>query len=111
MDGRKRRTTGVKVSGSAAASPPVSEWKDLPWTMLQRRVWKLQKRIFRAAQRGDRRAVHRLAQLLMKSWSAKCLAEPRVRQGKPGKKTAGGGGGKTPQPTPRPRPRGPLPPH
>ena len=77
------------MSGSTAASPPVSEWKDLPWTMIQRRVWKLQKRIFRAAQRGDQRAVHRLEQLLMKSWSAKCLAVRRVTQVNHGKRTPG----------------------
>src|SRR5438094_4150594 len=77
------------MSVSAAVRPPVSEWKDLPWKLMQRRVWKLQKRIFRAAQRGDQRAVHRLEQLLMKSWSAKCLAVRRVTQDNRGKQTAG----------------------
>jgi len=77
------------MSESTVVQPPVSEWKDLPWKMIQRRVWKLQKRIFRAAQRGDRRAVHRLEQLLMKSWSAKCLAVRRVTQDNRGKQTAG----------------------
>ena len=77
------------MSESTAASPPVSEWKDLPWKMIQRTVWKLQKRIFRAVQRGDQRAVHRLEHLLMKSWSAKCLAVRRVTQDNRGKKTAG----------------------
>ena len=77
------------MSESTAVLPPVSEWKDLPWKLIQRTVWKLQKRIFRAAQRGDQRAVHRLEQLLMKSWSAKCLAVRRVTQDNRGKKTAG----------------------
>src|SRR5713101_1172800 len=77
------------MSESTVVQPPVSEWKDLPWKMIQQRVWKLQKRIFRAAQRGDQRAVHRLEQLLMKSWSAKCLAVRRVTQDNRGKKTAG----------------------
>ncbi len=77
------------MSESTAVSPPVSEWKDLPWKMIQRTVWKLQKRIFRAVQRGDQRAVHRLEHLLMKSWSAKCLAVRRVTQDNRGKKTAG----------------------
>ena len=77
------------MSESTAVSPLVSEWKDLPWKLIQRTVWKLQKRIFRAAQRGDQRAVHRLEQLLMKSWSAKCLAVRRVTQDNRGKKTAG----------------------
>src|SRR6516164_2181505 len=77
------------MSESTAVSPLVSEWKDLPWKLIQRTVWKLQKRIFRAAQRGDQRAVHRLEQLLVKSWSAKCLAVRRVTQDNRGKKTAG----------------------
>ncbi len=77
------------MSESTVVQPPVSEWKDLPWKMIQQRVWKLQKRIFRAAQRGDQRAVHRLEQLLMKSWSAKCLAVRRVTQDNRGKQTAG----------------------
>src|SRR5881397_674351 len=77
------------MSESTVVQPPVSEWRDLPWKMIQQRVWKLQKRIFRAAQRGDQRAVHRLEQLLMKSWSAKCLAVRRVTQDNRGKRTAG----------------------
>src|SRR5437879_5932088 len=83
------------MSESTAVQPPVSEWKDLPWKTIQQRVWKLQKRIFRAAQRGDQRAVHRLEQLLMKSWSAKCLAVRRVPQDNRGKHTAGVDGIKT----------------
>ena len=89
-DGWKEEArSGVKMSESTVVQPPVSEWKDLPWKMIQQRVWKLQKRIFRAAQRGDQRAVHRLEQLLMKSWSAKCLAVRRVTQDNRGKNTAG----------------------
>src|SRR2546422_5234835 len=109
MEGRGAKR--VKMSESTAASPPVSEWKDLPWKMIQRTVWKLQKRIFRAVQRGDQRAVHRLEHLLMKSWSAKCLAVRRGKQDKPGKKKAGGRGGEKPPPPPPPPPRGrPFPP-
>ena len=42
-----------------------------------------------ASQRGDTKAVHRLQRLLMKSWSAKCLAVRRVSQDNRGKNTAG----------------------
>ncbi|MEQ8971975.1 MAG: reverse transcriptase N-terminal domain-containing protein, partial [Coleofasciculus sp. C1-SOL-03] len=45
-----------------------------------RRVFKLQKQIYRASQRGDIRTVHKLQKLLMKSWAAKCLAVRRVTQ-------------------------------
>src|SRR5919199_296729 len=65
------------------------EWKDLPWRNIQRRVFKLQKRIYKASARGDVKTVHRLQKLLMKSWSAKCLATRRVTQDNQGKKTAG----------------------
>jgi RNA-directed DNA polymerase len=65
------------------------EWKDLPWHKLERRAFKLQKRIFKASQRGDVKAVRRLQKTLMRSWSAKCLAVRRVTQDNQGKKTAG----------------------
>src|SRR4051794_7381421 len=65
------------------------EWKDLPWREIERRVFKLQKRIYKASARGDVKTVHRLQKLLMKSWSAKCLAIRRVTQDNQGKKTAG----------------------
>src|SRR5687767_3726618 len=68
---------------------PMYEWKDLPWRKLERQLFKLQKRIYQAAQRGDVRAVHRLQRLLMSSHAAKCLAVRRVTQDNRGKKTAG----------------------
>ena len=68
---------------------PMYEWKELPWQQIERRVFKLQKRIYRASSRGDVKAVHNLQQLLMNSWSAKCLATRRVTQDNQGKKTAG----------------------
>lgn len=73
----------------SAADVPAYEWKDLPWREIERRVFKLQKRIYRASGRGDVKAVHRLQRLLMKSWSARCLAVRRVTQDNQGKKTAG----------------------
>ena len=53
---------------------PRDEWKTLPWRALERAVFKLQKRIFRASQRGERKTVHRLQRLLMTSRAARCLA-------------------------------------
>lgn len=82
-----------------ATATPAYEWKDLPWTAIQRRVFKLQTRIYRAEQRGNVGAVHRLQRLLLHSWSAKCLAVRRVTQDNQGKKAAGVDGVKllTPQ--------------
>src|SRR5437764_1999698 len=67
----------------------VQEWRDIPWPKVQRHVHRLQRRIYRASQRGERRTVHRLQRLLMSSWSAKCLAVRRVTQDNQGKKTPG----------------------
>ena len=65
------------------------DWAVLPWHKLEQQVYRLQKRIFRASERGNVRAVHRLQQLLMRSRSAQLLAVRRVTQDNQGKKTAG----------------------
>jgi RNA-directed DNA polymerase len=65
------------------------EWKTLPWRKLERGVFKLQTRIFRASQRGETKTVHRLQRLLLKSWAARCLAVRKVTQDNRGKRTAG----------------------
>ena len=59
------------------------------WRKLERKVYKLQKRIYQASIRGDVKAFRRLQKTLMKSWSAKVLAVRRVTQDNQGKKTAG----------------------
>ena len=64
-------------------------WNEINWKQLERRVFKLQKRIYKASQRGDVKSVRRLQKTLMNSWSAKCLAVRRVTQDNQGKKTAG----------------------
>jgi RNA-directed DNA polymerase len=71
------------------ARTPGYEWQALPWRKLEQSVCKLQKRIFRASQRGERRTVHRLQRLLTRSWAARCLAVRKVTQDNRGKRTAG----------------------
>lgn len=71
------------------ALQPMYEWKNIPWRKLEKNVFKLQRRIYQASNRGDVKTVHRLQRLLMKSWSAKCFAVRRVTQDNQGKKTAG----------------------
>ena len=80
---------------------PMYEWKTIPWRKLERRVFKLLLRIYRAAQRGDKRTVRKQRRLLVKSWSAKCLAVRRVTQENQGKKTAGVDGVKSLTPAQR----------
>jgi RNA-directed DNA polymerase len=65
------------------------EWNQVNWRKLERKVFKLQKRIYRASQRGDVKALRKLQKMLMKSWSARVLAVRRVTQDNQGKKTAG----------------------
>jgi RNA-directed DNA polymerase len=79
----------MSTTRTPSADPPVYEWKDLPWRELERTVFKLQKRIFRASGRGDTKTVHRLQRLLMNSWAARCLAVRRGTQDNRGKHTAG----------------------
>src|SRR5438876_11227130 len=44
------------------------------WRKFEQHVYRIQKRIFRAEQRGDQRAVQKLQKLLMKSRAARLLA-------------------------------------
>jgi RNA-directed DNA polymerase len=73
----------------ARTENPMMEWKNIPWRKLERKVFKLQKRIFKASERSDVKTVRRLQKTLIRSWSAKCLAVRRVTQDNTGKKTAG----------------------
>ncbi len=50
------------------------DWRTLPWKAIQRNVFRLQRRIYRAAHRNDVKQVHNLQRLLLRSWSARCLA-------------------------------------
>ncbi len=50
------------------------EWREINWSKVERRVFKLQKRIYRASQRGDVIAVRKLQKTLIKSWYGRLLA-------------------------------------
>lgn len=76
-------------------------WNQLPWRKFERRVFKLQKRIYQASQRGNVKTVRRLQRLLLNSWAAKCLAVRRISQDNQGKKTAGVDGVKSLSPQQR----------
>jgi RNA-directed DNA polymerase len=68
---------------------PMYGWNSLPWKQIESSVFKLQKRIYRASERGDVKAVRKLQRLLIRSRSAKQLAVRRITQDNQGKKTAG----------------------
>jgi len=73
-------------------------WQTLPWKQIQRNVYRLQQRIYQASCRGDWKRVHNLQRLLLRSWSARCLAVRRVTQDNRGKRTAGVDGVALPTP-------------
>jgi RNA-directed DNA polymerase len=64
-------------------------WRELPWRKLERHVYRIGKRIYRASQHGNTRKVEKLQKLLLKSKAARLLAVRRVTQDNQGKKTAG----------------------
>ena len=77
------------------------EWNQLNWQKLEKAVFKLQKRIFQASQRGDVASIRKLQKTLIRSWSAKCIAVRKVTQDNSGKKTAGVDGVKSLSPIAR----------
>lgn len=77
------------------------EWSEKPWDEIEKRVFKLQKRIYKASLTGDVRTYRRLQKTLMRSSSAKEIAVRRVTQDNQGKKTAGVDGIKNVAPSKR----------
>ena len=77
------------------------DWKEIDWKKVSRKVFKTQKRIYKASQRGDVKLVRRLQKMMVKSWYARLLAVRRVTQENKGKKTAGVDGVKSLKPTER----------
>lgn len=77
------------MNTSKASFKTTTEWNTINWRKSERKVFKLQKRIYQASQRGDKVAVRKLQKMMMSSWSAKMLAVRKVTQDNRGKKTAG----------------------
>jgi RNA-directed DNA polymerase len=78
-----------KTSSSQATEEENGAWRELPWRKLAKHVYRVQKRIYRASQRGNIRQVEKLQKLLLKSKAARLLAVRRVTQDNQGKKSAG----------------------
>ena len=64
-------------------------WKSFKWKKFQKILFRLQKRVYKAVQVGDKRKARSLQRLILKSQSAKLLASRQVTQLNAGKKTAG----------------------
>jgi RNA-directed DNA polymerase len=65
------------------------KWSDVNWKSVNRAVFRLQKRIYKASQNGDIKTVRKLQKLLVKSKSAKLLAVRKATQDNKGNKTPG----------------------
>ena len=66
------------VARSVGRRRQLEDWKALPWTNIQRSVFRLQQRIYQAERHGDYKQVHNLQRLLLRSWSVRCLAVRQV---------------------------------
>jgi group II intron reverse transcriptase/maturase len=65
------------------------QWRTQNWKKIQRQVFRLQRKIYKAVREGDMVKARRFQKLLMRSYSAKLLAIRQVTQLNAGKKTAG----------------------
>ena len=63
-----------------ASSKTTMLWNTLPWKKIQRKVFKLQKRIDQASKLGQNAKARKLQKLLVKSYYAKLLAVRKVTQ-------------------------------
>ena len=66
-----------------------TNWSEINWRKLEKKLWKLQKRIFRAKKEENVKLVKQLQKLLVKSFAAKTLAVTKITQDNRGKRTAG----------------------
>lgn len=64
-------------------------WKTLPWKKFRRNLFRLQRRVYKAIQVGDKRKARSLQKLILKSLATRMLAIRQITQLNAGKKTAG----------------------
>ena len=71
------------------------DWEFTNWKKLQKVLFRLQRRIFKAIREGDKAKAIRLQKLVLSSYAARMLAIRQVTQLNQGKKTAGTDGKKS----------------
>lgn len=79
----------------------IPQWNNIQWKLAEKRVRKLQEKIFLHSKNGDLKSVQRYQKALVKSKSARLLAVRRVTQDNRGKNTAGVDGLKSIDPASR----------
>ena len=75
--------------GKTSITKTTALWENINWAKVQRKVFKLQKQIFKAIKAGENKKARKLQKLLSKSYYAKLLAIRKVTQDNQGKKTSG----------------------
>ena len=73
----------IRHSGNVSES-----WNKLPWKQYRKDLFRLQKRVFKAIQVGEKPKAKSLQKLILKSTAARMLAIRQVTQLNAGKKTA-----------------------
>ena len=77
------------MRNTANVTKRTTEWHNVKWRDVLRRVRNLRRRIFRATQEGDWRKVRNLQRLMLRSYSNVLLSVRRATQENKGQKTAG----------------------
>lgn len=80
----KSEQSMIRHSSDASES-----WMNLPWKKFRRNLFRLQRRVYKAIQVGDKRKAKSLQKLILKSTSARLLAIRQVSQLNVGKRTPG----------------------
>ncbi len=79
----------MSIIEPTAGRDDLDDWANIDWPAVERNVRRLQERIFRASQNGERAKVQNLQRLLVRSSSAKLLATRKATQINRGKRTPG----------------------
>ena len=67
----------------------INSWNDIQWRDIERKVFRLQLRIFKASANQEFDKMYKLQKLLISSTSAKYLSVRKVTQDNAGKRTPG----------------------
>ncbi len=82
------RTVGPPQAPKDRGSPP-TEWPQIDWTTVERRVQNLRFRIFRAAKEQRWKHVRHLTKLLLRSYTKRLVSVRRITQVNRGRQTPG----------------------
>src|SRR5215831_15944899 len=91
----ERRGVSMSKATRAKEETPSVDWVAFDWHKAEQTVYRLQKRISKAKERGNIQGAHNLERKLLASYSGRMLAVRKVTQDNQGKHTAGVDGKKS----------------